>query len=599
MTQPASSDVRVGSVLRDTYEIVSLLGKGGMGAVFLARHLRLKGKQVAIKVLLNSASLNPELYARFQREAEIASQLGHPNIVEVIDFDTLPDGTPFLVMEYLRGESLEQRLERGPLPLAETLGLTRQVGSALQAAHRAGIIHRDLKPANVFLVPTDSGGVVGERVKLLDFGISKMVDSQTLQTQDSVLIGTPQYMAPEQALGKNSEIDARTDLFALGCIVYEMLAGRPPFAAEPGLSIVQVIFRIVHMQPEPLGSLCLEAPESVLSAVNRALSKTPDDRFVDVAAFVAALTGTPLRSLPGMAMPASLAARNQVESASTGRFGAEDLASTHMPSSTARFATPSPAAAGPTDELGLGSTHLSVSPPTPVSTARLSLAPPPAPVVPSPVAPAPVDAPPPSSPPARHAMPKGVLAGAWLVVLGALGAGAWWFTRSPPAPLPAPPMVVQAPVAPSAPVAPVPPAEKAPEDPAAYPGQRSPAPDPSPPTPRGTEPDQGETVSAPVGKSPSRKPDRNVAKAPMTAELRRLLAKAEAALEAEDANKLESVARELYRQDYALDSFGVQLLAHCMRKDLSNVNATWPKAKAGHSIRHVRKYCRQKGFDLK
>ena len=181
MTQPASSDVRVGSVLRDTYEIVSLLGKGGMGAVFLARHLRLKGKQVAIKVLLNSASLNPELYARFQREAEIASQLGHPNIVEVLDFDTLPDGTPFLVMEYLRGESLEQRLERGPIPLAETLGLTRQVGSALQAAHRAGIIHRDLKPANVFLVPTDSGGVVGERVKLLDFGISKMVDSQTLQ----------------------------------------------------------------------------------------------------------------------------------------------------------------------------------------------------------------------------------------------------------------------------------------------------------------------------------------------------------------------------------------------------------------------------------
>ncbi len=598
MTQPASSDVRVGSVLRDTYEIVSLLGKGGMGAVFLARHLRLKGKQVAIKVLLNSASLNPELYARFQREAEIASQLGHPNIVEVIDFDTLPDGTPFLVMEYLRGESLEQRLERGPLPLAETLGLTRQVGSALQAAHRAGIIHRDLKPANVFLVPTDSGGVVGERVKLLDFGISKMVDSQTLQTQDSVLIGTPQYMAPEQALGKNSEIDARTDLFALGCIVYEMLAGRPPFAAEPGLSIVQVIFRIVHMQPEPLGSLCLEAPESVLSAVNRALSKTPDDRFVDVAAFVAALTGTPLRSLPGMAMPASLAARNQVESASTGRFGEEDLASTHMPSSTARFATPAPAAAAPTDELGLGSTHLSVAPSSPVSTARLSMAAPaPAPV--PEVTPAPLDAPPPRPPLARHAMPKGVLAGAGLVVLGALGAGAWWFTRSPPAPMTAPPVVAQAPVAPSAPVAPTPPTAKPPEDAAAYPGQRTPSVDPSPPTPRGAESDQGQTVAAPVEKLPSRRPDKNIAKAPMTADLRQLLDKAEAALEAEDANKLESVARDLYRRDYVSDSFGVQLLAHCVRGDLSNVNATWPRAKAGHSIRHVRKYCRKKGFDLK
>ena len=116
MTQPAASDIRVGAVLRDTYEITSLLGKGGMGTVFLARHRRLPGKQVAVKVLQNSASLNPELYARFRREAEIASQLGHPNIVEVLDFDTLQDGTPFLVMEYLRGESLEQRLSRGPLP---------------------------------------------------------------------------------------------------------------------------------------------------------------------------------------------------------------------------------------------------------------------------------------------------------------------------------------------------------------------------------------------------------------------------------------------------------------------------------------------------
>ncbi|MFY0575165.1 serine/threonine-protein kinase [Cystobacter fuscus] len=251
MTHPADNDVRVGSVLRGTYEITSLLGKGGMGAVYLARHRRLPGKQVAVKVLRGGADLSPEQYARFRREAEIASRLGHPNIVEVLDFDTLEDGTPFLVMEYLRGESLEQRLERGPLTLEETMSLTRQIGSGLTAAHRAGVVHRDLTPANVWLVPMELGGSAGTRVKLLDFGISKMLDSQTIQTQDSVLMGTPQYMAPEQAMGRNSTVDARTDLFALGCIVYEMLSGRSPFEGEDN-GILQVIDRIIHSQPEPL-----------------------------------------------------------------------------------------------------------------------------------------------------------------------------------------------------------------------------------------------------------------------------------------------------------------------------------------------------------
>ncbi|MCY1076901.1 serine/threonine-protein kinase [Archangium lansingense] len=358
MTQPAASDIRVGAVLRDTYEITSLLGKGGMGAVFLARHRRLPGKQVAVKVLHNSASLNPELYARFRREAEIASQLGHPNIVEVLDFDTLQDGTPFLVMEYLRGESLEQRLSRGPLPVDAALSITRQVCSALQAAHRAGVVHRDLKPANVFLVPTDSGGVVGERVKLLDFGISKMLDSQTLQTQDAVLIGTPQYMAPEQALGKNSEVDARTDIFALGCIVYELLSGKPPFAGDGG-SIVQVVFRIVHGQPDPLASLCPDLPSRVLGAVEKALAKSPQERYPDVGAFIADLTGSPLQSLAGAAVPSFSSSR----AASVPSGAADDggFAATHMPSSTARFGAP---AAGAADDGGIAATHM------PASTAR-------------------------------------------------------------------------------------------------------------------------------------------------------------------------------------------------------------------------------------
>ncbi|MBZ4418411.1 serine/threonine-protein kinase [Myxococcus sp. RHSTA-1-4] len=294
MTRPSDGDLRTDTVLRNTYKIVSVLGRGGMGAVYLAQHLRLPGKQVAVKVLRGGDQVTQEIFTRFRREAEIASRLGHPNIVEVLDYDTLEDGTPFLVLEFLRGESLQSRLERGRLPLDEVFSYTRQMGSALQAAHGAGIVHRDLKPANVFLVPTDSGGVVAQRVKLLDFGISKVLSSETLQTQEATIIGTPQYMSPEQAMGKNREIDARTDIFALGCIVYEMLSGKPVFGAG---TLAQMIFRVVYEPADPLAPLCPEAPAHTLAAVERALSKRPDDRFPDVASFVEALTGSPLHTL--------------------------------------------------------------------------------------------------------------------------------------------------------------------------------------------------------------------------------------------------------------------------------------------------------------
>ncbi|MBL0696344.1 serine/threonine protein kinase [Comamonas sp. JC664] len=294
MTRPADGDLRIDEVLRNTYRIVSLLGRGGMGSVYLAQHLRLPGKQVAVKVLRGGDHLTPEIFARFRREAEIASRLGHPNIVEVLDYDTLENGNPFLVLEFLRGESLQSRLERGRLPMEDVVSFTRQMGSALQAAHGAGIVHRDLKPANVYLVPTDSGGVVGERVKLLDFGISKVLSSQTVQTQEATIIGTPQYMSPEQAQGKNREIDARTDVFALGCIVYEMMAGKPVFGSG---SLAQMIFRVVYEPPEPLAPLCPEASPEAISAVMRALEKSANDRYPDVASFVSDLTGTPLHSL--------------------------------------------------------------------------------------------------------------------------------------------------------------------------------------------------------------------------------------------------------------------------------------------------------------
>jgi hypothetical protein len=352
MTRTADGELHIDSVLRNTYKVVSVLGRGGMGSVFLAQHLRLPGKQVAVKVLRVGDHVGPDLHVRFRREAEIASRLGHPNIVEVLDFDTLEDGSPFLVLEYLRGESLADRLRRGRLTLEEVFSFTRQMGSALQTAHRAGIVHRDLKPANIYLVPTDSGGVVGERVKLLDFGISKVMSSETLQTQEAVLIGTPQYMSPEQAQGHNSRIDARTDLFALGGIVFEMLSGMTPFG---GGSLAQIIYRVVHEPPVALTTLMPDLPPNVARAVARALEKSPDHRHPDVGAFVAELTGTALQSLPeteaqiaartlskgkrpsGVAMPsvvtdddamgATMAPANRgPQGPGTGRFGPGSLA---------------------------------------------------------------------------------------------------------------------------------------------------------------------------------------------------------------------------------------------------------------------------------
>jgi serine/threonine-protein kinase len=324
----------VGVVVADAYEITHLLGKGGMGAVWAARHLRLPGKRVAIKVLLGGME-DAQALARFRREAEVASRIGHAGIVEVLDFNQLPDGTPYQVLEYLAGESLGARLRRGPLPLATALDYARQIGSALAAAHRAGVVHRDLKPENIFLCPTDAGGVVAERLKVLDFGISKIRGSQTVKTQDQVLIGTPQYMAPEQASGQNAAVDARTDLFALGAIVYEMLAGRPAFSGD---SVVAVIMNVVTGTPAPLASLAPGVTPEVTAAVERALAKKPEARFPDVAAFIEALTGKPLQTLGG-------GGREGAPAAGQAPLSQEELmAATMAPPSAASPAPPSVAA---------------------------------------------------------------------------------------------------------------------------------------------------------------------------------------------------------------------------------------------------------------
>ncbi len=301
MSEPAhASEIAAGTVVGETYEVIRQLGRGGMGAVWEAHHKRLPGKKVAIKVLHGEVAADRESLVRFRREAEIASRLGHPNIVEVHDFNSLPSGAPYLVLEFLEGESLDARIARGPLSSEETLSIVRQIGSALRAAHREGVVHRDLKPQNVFMALS---GDAGEVAKVLDFGISKIRGSQTVKTQESSMLGTPQYMAPEQATGKHDEVDARTDVFALGAMVYEMLCGAPAF---PGQTIPEVVFKVVYQDPDPLAEKVKGLSEDLAGAVHKALAKDRNERFPDVDSFVEALTGSPLAT--GRRPPASPAA---------------------------------------------------------------------------------------------------------------------------------------------------------------------------------------------------------------------------------------------------------------------------------------------------
>jgi serine/threonine-protein kinase len=284
------STLDVGVQLADTYTIEGLLGTGGMGSVFLASHNRLPGKRVAIKVL-NAAVRDADMLNRFRREAQIASKLGHPNIVDVLDFNTLDDGSPYLVLEFLDGESLADRMARGAQPLDFVLSIARQVGSALAAAHRAGVVHRDLKPQNIFLVPTEVDGFSTERAKVFDFGVSKILDSFTVQTQDNQMLGTPQYMSPEQATGRSQDIDGRSDQFALAVIVHEMLTGKAAFA---GNSIPSILFNVVYEQPAPLELAVPDLPAHIREALQCAMQKDLTLRYATMEEFVRALTGVTL-----------------------------------------------------------------------------------------------------------------------------------------------------------------------------------------------------------------------------------------------------------------------------------------------------------------
>ena len=273
MTLPSGS--RLGP-----YEIVAPIGAGGMGEVYKARDTRLD-RVVAIKVLPSRLSSSEEGRKRFEREAKTISQLSHPHICALYDVGREGE-TEYLVMELLEGETLGERLAKGPLPLEQTLRYGVEIADALDKAHRQGIVHRDLKPANVML--TKSG------VKLLDFGLAKAMAPATPQssmtalptqqglTQEGTILGTFQYMAPEQLEGK--EADARTDIFALGAVLYEMATGRKAFS---GTSQASLISSIMTADPPPISTMQPMTPPGFDRIVRKCLAKDPEDRWQSAA----------------------------------------------------------------------------------------------------------------------------------------------------------------------------------------------------------------------------------------------------------------------------------------------------------------------------
>jgi eukaryotic-like serine/threonine-protein kinase len=275
---PHGADL-VGQVLDGAYQLTRLIYEGAMGTVYEAVQLRLN-KRVAVKVMVPELAANPEALGRFRRELEVTSQLAHPNVIQLLDYGVTASSQPYLVMEYLDGEDLEQRLKRvGRLPLPIALHVFSQVASALGVIHAKGIVHRDLKPANVFLLPVESGA---DFVKVVDFGISKVRSADTKLTQAFTMVGTPESMSPEQATGRVDDVDHRSDQWALACTVWRAISGGVPFG---GATVRDLLHEVVNGEPRSLLESAPDLPPALEGVLRRALSKRQDDRFPTIAAF--------------------------------------------------------------------------------------------------------------------------------------------------------------------------------------------------------------------------------------------------------------------------------------------------------------------------
>ncbi len=286
-----ATELMQGMIVRDKYEIVGKIGAGGMATVYRARHLVFNEPR-AIKLVSSRMMDDENFLKRFRNEAVITRKLQHPNAVRVDDIDTTEDGRPCMIMELVEGRNLRATIEQqGALPLDRALNIARQAASALAAAHRLGITHRDIKPDNIVLVPLPDGK---DMVKVLDFGIAKLRETSGgggayTATQTGMVIGTPQYISPEQAAGKRGEeIDGRADLYSLGVVLYEMVTGRLPFESDTPMGLL-----LQHMQaaPRPPQEIRpdLDIPEPVSALLMKCLEKEPGKRFQSAEELISAL----------------------------------------------------------------------------------------------------------------------------------------------------------------------------------------------------------------------------------------------------------------------------------------------------------------------
>jgi serine/threonine-protein kinase len=272
-----------GKVVGDTYLIQEVIGRGGMGTVYRAQHVR-TGHPFAVKSLNRVASRYPRALDRFRQEAQILIRLRHPNIAALHDFFEDVEGVPLIVMEYLSGQDLDTVVTgSGPLALPRAVSVAYQVGRALRETHRQGVIHRDLKPENIYLCPDPHSG---ETVKVLDFGLAKELSFARSLTGSGFFVGTPGFNSPEQAR-EDARIDHRSDIFCLGLILYYMLSGERPFAGDP----VDVLNRIASQDPPPLSGLRPRISAGLVAVVEKAIRKHPDERFQTVQEMLTALRG--------------------------------------------------------------------------------------------------------------------------------------------------------------------------------------------------------------------------------------------------------------------------------------------------------------------
>ncbi|HSN97212.1 MAG TPA: serine/threonine-protein kinase, partial [Candidatus Nanopelagicales bacterium] len=290
----ARAEAFLGQVLSNRYRVDSLVAMGGLGAVYAGEHVHMR-KRVAIKILHASAEQEPEFVRRFEREAIAGAHVQHPNVAVATDFGEIGQGSHFLVLEYIQGVSLSELIARGPMPVGRALHIARQIASALEAIHAMGIVHRDLKPLNIMVAEEQ-----GDLVKLIDFGFAKVpVDRLTSQspggrgdlpkrlTRQGMVFGTLSYLAPEAAEGMDS-IEAPADLYALGLMLYEMVAGKHPFAAEDPIEL----FEQQRFAPPPLiaeRAPGVDVPMALELLILRLLAKDPRRRFEDATALIAGL----------------------------------------------------------------------------------------------------------------------------------------------------------------------------------------------------------------------------------------------------------------------------------------------------------------------